>query len=416
MKLRFSLILLLCFSFCTVATYDAQAKIKLSPKITFEEEYTDNLFLDHEDEKDEWITTVSPGVAIKVESRWIDLSLDYSFRYEHYLIHDELTDFDFEGGQRADLGTTLFEGRPFSVGINGTIRRETLDESENNSDANELINKSTVYDLTVYPRYRIRLGGQSSLVFGYLYDQTYHEDSRGDDYQGHSGRVSLIKELSTNTELSANYTYKINKSDDEDDYDRQSTSLGIKQQLGPRTTVELEGGYSTIEYSDIDYETEGVTWNADITYRLSASLTLELMFSQDFDDSSTNGLTESRDASFAVDYVKDSFGASLQAYWEDTDYVRLNREDESYGGLFSLSIPLYSNLKTGLTAEYETSEYRGDIDKTVDEYVLGVSFDYEISRFLTSLEYKHRVNDSDIETDVDDYTENTVTLSVRVRF
>ena len=392
----------------------ASAKIKLTPKMTVEEKYTDNLFLDDQNEQDEWITTLSPGIDIMIDSRWIDLSLDYSFRYDYYKNNNDLTNFDFSGGQRANLGTTFFEGRPFTLLVDATISRETLDERKASSATNELINKSTVYDLTVNPQYRFRLGGQSSLVFGYIYDRTYHDDSRGDDSQGHSARVSLLKELSINTQISANYTYKMNLSDDEEDYNEQSYTLGLSQQLGPRTKISLEGGFSTVEYVDINDDQESFTWSADVDYRLSAPITLSLMFSQDFDNSATDGLTKSRDASFLISYKKDSFAAGLEAFWEQTDYIRTVREDESYGGRFDLSISLNSNLSSGLDAEYEVSDFAGQIDNSVDQYSAGASLHYDIGRFLTSIHYEYRVYDADINTQ--DYTENTVTLSVSVRF
>lgn len=393
----------------------ASARVEVHPTFFVAEEYNDNIYLSENDQQDDWITTIEPGIDVRIDSRWIDLSLDYSFRYDYYLKNDDLTDFDFAGGQRANLGTTFFEGRPFTLSVLAIISRETLDEREASSVTNELINKSTVYDYTVNPQYRFRLGGQSSLVFGYIYERTDHEDSRGDDSQGHSGRVSLIRELSTNTQISANYTYKMNISDDEEDYNEQSYTLGLNQQLGPRTEISLEGGFSTIAYVDIDDDDgESLTWSTDISYRLSAPITLSLMFSQDFDNSATDGLTKSRDASFRINYSKDSFGAGLEAYLDQTDYLRSAREDESYGGRFNLSFPLYSNLSTDLDAEYEVSDFIGAIDKNVDQYSVGASLHYNIRRFLTSLSYEHRVYDSDINTQ--DYTENTVTLSASVRF
>ena len=168
-----------CFTVILLSSSQVYAKIVLTPHVTLEEEYTDNLFLQESNKEDEFITTIAPGVQVKVDSRWINLSLDYSFRFEHYMNHDDLTDFNFEGGQRADLGTTFFEGRPFTLGIYGSISRETLDESQNNSATNDLVNKTTVYDFTVYPKYRFRLGKESFLEFGYVYDRTDHEDPKG---------------------------------------------------------------------------------------------------------------------------------------------------------------------------------------------------------------------------------------------
>lgn len=414
MKIIMPVFLFCCLGVLWGVPTAASAKIKLTPKMTVEEKYTDNLFLDDQNEQDEWITTLSPGIDIIIDSRWIDLSLDYSFRYDYYKNNDDLTDFDFSGGQRANLGTTFFEGRPFTLLVDATISRETLDEREASSATNELINKSTVYDLTVNPQYRFRLGGQSSLVFGYIYDRTDHDDSRGDDSQGHSARVSLLRELSVNTQISANYTYKMNISDDEEDYNEQSYTLGLSQQLGPRTKISLEGGFSTVEYVDINDDQESFSWSADVNYRLSAPITLSLMSSQDFDNSATNGLTKSRDASFMISYKKGSFAAGLETFWEQTDYIRTVREDESYGGRFDLSIPLNSNLSSGLDAEYKVSDFAGQIDNSVDQYSAGASLHYNIRRFLTSINYEYRVYDADINTQ--DYTENTVILSVSVRF
>lgn len=416
---RFSRVLFGLLFVSMTLPMSATAKIRLIPNMTLEQKYTDNLFLDDQNEEEEWITTIEPGIDVRIDSRWIDLSLDYSFRYNYYLNHDELTDFDFTGGQRANLETTFFEGHPFTLLVQATISRETLDEREASSATNELINKSTVYDYTVNPQYRFRLGGQSSLVFGYIYERTDHDDSRGDDSQGHSGRVSLIRELSTNTQISANYTYKMNISDDEEDYNEQSYTLGLNQQLGPRTEISLEGGLSTVEYVDVDDDEESLTWSADISYRLSAPITLSLMFSQDFDNSATDGLTKSRDASFGINYGKDSFSTRVEAFWDQADYLDSPREDESYGGRFNMSFPLYSNLSTNLDAEYKQSDFVGEIDNnvdeySVDEYSVGASLHYNISRFLTSLSYEYRVYDSDINTQ--DYTENTVILSTSVRF
>ena len=170
-----------------------------------------------------------------------------------------------------------------------------------------------------------------------------------------------------------------------------------------------------VAYEDIDDDQQSLTWSADISYRLSAPITLALMFSQDFDNSATGGLIKSRDTTFSIDYVKDSFRTGIAAYWTESKYQRIIRDDKAYGGLFNLSFPLYSNLSTDFSADYEKASYEtATSDKDVDNYSLGLSFDYEISRFLTSLSYRYRVNDSEIN--IDDYTENTVTLSVRIRF
>ena len=413
MKLRLLLTVFLSCFLPGVFVLPVLAKLEVHPSLTFEEKYTDNLFLTHDNEVEDWITTIEPGISFSLTNRVADLTLDYSYRLTFYKNNDDLDSSDFEGGQRSTVATTFFKDHPFTLGVSGSISRETLDERENNNEENELVNKSTVYSLSVNPQYRLRLSESTSVVFGYIYDRTDHEDPRGSDYQQHTGRLSLVKQLSTNTEISANYSYMVHQSSDDDEYDQQRYTLGLNQQLGPRTTIALQGGISTIEYENGQNE-ETINWLVDVSYQLTAPVTLSLRYSQDFANASTEGLTENRDAVFAINYQKESLTANTDVYWSVSDYVLTSRKDESYGTRFSLSFPLSRALSTRFTAGYEKSKYDDVVDEEVDHYNAGTSLDYKFSRFLTSLTYSYRLNDADI--DASDYTNNTVTLRVTVRF
>ncbi len=413
MSLRILLtVVCVCLATCFTVS-QALAQFEIHPRITLEQEYTDNLFLTNEDEEEDWILTVEPGISLGYASRTFDVTLDYSLRFKSYVHNDQLDSTDFEGAQRADLATTLFRGRPFTLGVSGSISRETLDERENSNDANELINKSTQYDLSINPQYRLRLGDSFSLVFGYIYDRTDHEDPRGIDYQEHTGRVSLVKQLSTNTEISANYSYMMHQSEDEDEYDEQSYTLGLNQQLGPRTRIGLEGGYSIVEF-DNGLEEDTTTWLVDVSYKLSGPLTLSLFYSQDFTTSAIQGITKQREARLAANYAKESLSATAELFWDSSEYFRTMREDEAYGSRFRITIPLARNLSTNLDAEYEKAQFDDVTNEKVDRYSFGVSFDYVYRRFLVSLEYEYDMDDSDIN--VNDYQSNTVTLRTTLRF
>ncbi|NOQ51767.1 MAG: TIGR03016 family PEP-CTERM system-associated outer membrane protein [Desulfuromonadaceae bacterium] len=411
-----SRILLPAFLSCLLLGFFAThslAKIKIHPSITLQEEYTDNLYLTDKDEEEDWITTVEPGISLNYDGSLVDLTIGYSLRYQFYKNNSDDNQTSFEGIQRADVTTTLFRGNPFTVGVSGTISRETLDERENNTDENELVNKSTVYQLSVTPRYRLQLGESFSLVFGYSYDRTDYVDPLGNDSEDHTGRLSLVKQLSTNTEISANYSYTVHQSEDDEEYDEQRYTLGLNQQLGPRTRISLEGGYSTVEF-DTGLDDETTNWLVDLSYRLTAPLTLSLVYTQDFSVTATEGLTKTRDAGFVVAYAKESLTASVELFWKFSDYVRQLREDESYGSRFSLSVPLSRALTSNFNAEYEKAQYDDVTVEEVDRYSVGASVDYEFRRFLTSLGYRYRLKDSDDNDN--DYANNTVTLSVSLRF
>lgn len=387
------------------------AALEFHPYLTVEEEYNDNINLSSSNEEEDWITTLQPGISLTYDNRSVAAMVDYSLRYRFYKNNDEDNLDEFEDVQRANASALFFGGRPFTLRVSETITREALDARDDYtySDAD----RSTLYHLTVLPEYNWRLTPTFSLVFGYGYDRLDYADTRGNDSEEHSGRVSLVKTLSATSDVFARYEYTAHQSDDEEEFDRQDYTLGLTQQLGVRTTLSLEGGYSEVEY-DSGYDTDSTTWLVDLGYRLSEALSFALAYSQDFTLTAEDGLTESQEASLTGNYRKDSMAASASIFWNTSDYVRENREDEAIGIRCDLSKPLVSNLTANFDAEYEHAQFDDVVDEDVDRVTLGTSLDYLFRRFTASLGYRYRINESDIDTN--DYTNNIVTLSGSVRF
>ena len=412
MKLSKLFIVTLALSGMLFFTMNAWAAIKIHPRLMVEEEYNDNIFLDPNSEEEDWITTVEPGISLTYDNRSVDVAVDYSLRYRFYKDHEDENQDNFKDVQRSDATALFFGGRPFTLFLSETISREAIDERDDN-EFNDIENRSTVYHSSVVPEYRLQLVPTFSMIFGYTYDRLDYVDSRGDDSEEHEGRVSLVKQLSANSEIFARYAYAVHQSDDAaDEFDRHDYTLGLNQQLGSRTTASIEGGYSEIEY-DTGFATDGTNWLVDISYHLSEPVTLSLGYLQDFITTAEDGLTESQEASFGATYTKESLTASTELFWNNSEYVRLDREDDAYGVRFDFSKPLARALTVNFDAEYERAEYT-DTDEEIDRVTFGTSLDYEYRRFLATLGYRYRINESDF--DANDYTNNIVTLSATVRF
>ena len=394
---------------------NAWSAFEIHPRFLLAEEYNDNIFLSEDNEAEDWITTVEPGVNLTYKNRSVDAVIDYSLRYRFYQDHDDETRDEFKDVQRADATVLFFGDRPFTLRLSETISSEELDERDSGADYNELVNRSTVYHSTVTPEYRWQLTPTFSLVFGYTYDRLDYVDSAGDDYDEHSGRFSLVKQVSATTELFARYTYIIHQSDDAaDEFDRHDYTLGLTQELSGRITASIEAGLSEVEY-DSGFDTDGMVWSVDVSYYLSEPVTFTLGFSQDFETTAEDGLTKTREASVGANYKKESLTASSELFWNNSEYVRLDREDEAYGIRFDLSKPFATALTFHVDAEYERAEYNDPgVNEEVDRVTLGTSLDYEYRRFLASLGYRYRINESDIDSH--DYDNHIVTLSGTVRF
>ncbi|MCK4503164.1 MAG: hypothetical protein KAU22_09015 [Desulfuromonadales bacterium] len=407
--------LLLMFSTFT-GTTTVLAALEVHPRMMIEEEYNDNIFLNDITREEDWITTVEPGISFNYDNRSVTATVDYSLRYRFYKNHDEQNQDEFKNIKRANADVQFFSGRPFTLRLTEVISREVVDESERNTEYNELINHTTVYHTTATPEYRLQLVPTLSLVMGGSYDRFDYVYYPG-DYEEYEGRVSLVKQLSSSTEVFARYAYVVHITDaNADEFDRQNYTLGITQQLGGRTTISAEGGYSEIEY-DIGYKAHFTNGLVDITYQLSEPVTISLAYSHDFNTTIEDGLREIREASIGASYNRDSLIASTEVFWNESDYFSIDRNDEVYGVRCDFTRSLARALSINIDAEYERAEFvdfNPDSDEVINRLTIGTSLDYEYNHFLASLGYRYRINESDL--DGNDYDNNIVTLSVTVRF
>lgn len=395
-----------------VAVGPVRAAFEYHPYLILEEEYNDNINLTDEDEEDDWITTVQPGIRLGYDSRSLTATVDYSLRYRFYQENDEESLDEFEDVQRADATALFFEGRPFTLRVSEVISRETLDESDDNLYSET--DRSTLYHLTVAPEYDWRLTPTLSLVLGYGYDRYDYAESAGNDSREHSGSATLLKMLSSSNDVYLRFVDIFHESDDEEDYERRDYILGVTYRLGGRTTIVLEGGYGDVEY-DSGFEDDSTRWLADLSYSLSEVLTLSAIYSQDYALSAAEGLRELREASVGAIYRKESLSGSATLFWDNSDYIREDREDESAGLRLELSKPLARYTTLNLDGEYQRLWLDDpDADEDIDRFSVGTSLDYVYRRLTATLGYRFRINDSNLPGA--DYVNNIITLSGAIRF
>ena len=390
----------------------APAAMEIHPRLSVEEEYTDNLYLDDANEEEDWITTVEPGLSLTYDNRSIEAVVDYSLRYRAYKNNDEENLDEFRDMQRADASVLLFGGRPFSLRVTETISRVALDERDD-YEFNDVENRSTLYDLTVLPEYRWQIMPTLSLVTDYTYHRLDYVESRGNDSEEHRGRISLVKLVSPRTDVFLRYGYTAHQSDDDEEFDRQDVTAGLSWQLGARTNLSMEGGYADVEY-DSGYTTESLTWLADLSYQLSEAVSFSLVYSEDFSVTAEDGLTERREAELSAHYTRESMTASTTVFWRNLDYLQEQREDEFLGIRGTLAKPLGRALTLNLDAEYANVQFDDVVEEEADRFTLGPSLEYAYRRFLASLGYRYRVNASDVDSN--DYTNNIVFINGSVSF
>lgn len=107
-------------------TEPRRAPLTLTPTLGVGEEFNDNIFLDNENKEWDFVTLLSPGLVLEVESPTYRLAASYSFTSEIYARHPELNEafnrhtFNLDAFWRATprLTLTVFDTLAFSTNTN----------------------------------------------------------------------------------------------------------------------------------------------------------------------------------------------------------------------------------------------------------------------------------------------------------
>ncbi len=397
-----------------LSSLSAYAAVEFHPSVMVGEEYNDNIYLADQDEEEDWITTIQPGISLLFSNRSVDITATYSLLYRFYKNNDQENEDRFEDVQRAEATAEFFSGRPFTLSATQTIAREVLDERDDIADYNDLEERSTVYRTSVTPAYRYQITPTFSSTAAYTYNLIVYVEPEGIDTQEHIGRMTLDKSISSRLDVYLAYVYSYLDSDEEaEELTRQDYNLGFTYQLGSRTHLNAEGGYSEVEY-DSGYTTDATNYLIDLTYATSEALSYFVRYAQDFTVTATEGLAQRQEFSAGTEYSRDSMTANVRGFWRDIDYVRQDRNDEIFGFDVGMSKPLSRAYTLNLQATYENARFEEVYVEDVNRYIAELSLSFDYRRFVLETGYRYRVNDSEVDTN--DYVNNIIYLNGSVRF
>src|SRR6056297_1355712 len=93
---------------CMVLPVSAMAAMEIHPRLSLEQEYNDNIDLTADNEEEDWITTIEPGINLQYDNRSLEGTVDYALRYRFYKDNDEDNLDTFKDVQRADASLLFF--------------------------------------------------------------------------------------------------------------------------------------------------------------------------------------------------------------------------------------------------------------------------------------------------------------------
>lgn len=405
-----TILMLLTFADSTHATM----RKTLTPRISIQEQYDDNIHLEPEDEDSDWITLVSPGISLALEGPDTTMNLDYDAGFSYYQDDTDMNstrhqvgagwDQDLGEHLRFHLSDTFVRSEDPIVETEGVIvdiRRERRTYYQNTGEAslsydfgeedqitggyrNRYVDDRSIsdedsvghegfltFDKWFTPRYGI------AITSGYNRGDFEEEDDEEDDFKQYTAGLSMNYRWQPTRRLYARYDFLYHDFDEqavadrENDYRVHEWALGINWELSPRTEFGVEGGYWLQDYLHGDSE-DGAMFSGTLTtrtQRATFSLAAGCGYVQDYYSAENLGLSKFRQVSGSADYLLTEslriFGSASHRW---NDYYETKEVDRTDDRVWRATGGLSLSFWRWFTLSLEGTHSERDSDDASEEF------------------------------------------------
>jgi hypothetical protein len=423
-RMVFAFLLLLCTSAVPFA-YGADLLSQFHPYISLKEAYIDNIYLTSTNKKDDYITTVQPGIRFSNMDIRGGVDLDYSLGAVFYGNNSNLNQINHNASLNAKYMTEAhvnFYLRESFIRSDEPQEREYFTATEENKYMlttrterkpywRNVVEPTIEYQFGPEDRLGVKYrnniyrtesaSGQNSRedfinpFFSYWFDKqngislqyglTYGAFEKYPDLTGNMASARYIYRFSPKTSVFTEYTYlkrsfKSSESQFKTDYDIHEPSVGMTFAISPTLNASVQVGYFWVRPKTGSGE-DGLSYKAELANRdLRTTYILSLQ------------------GGYAEDYFT----------YENLGFARYHRLTGS------LKHMLDRKLSIGCLGRVERAEYV-DIDREDTIWEIGGNASYMPLKWLTlSLDVTHLDRKSNI--DLNSYTENRAIFTITVTY
>jgi hypothetical protein len=372
----------------------ADMRKTLTPRISVSEEYDSNVDLTPNNEESDWITLISPGISLDLESPETMLTFDYEAGFSFYqddssrdsTRHQVLAEWEQELSQHL----TFYLSDRF-------LRSEDPIEIDEARIEDIRRQRATYYRNTGETSLAYAFGAEDMITAGY---RNHYYDDRSNldqDSEGNEGFFDLDKWFGPRFGMGLTSLYNRSEFEEVDDFEQYGAGLtltyrwvparsvymrydlldhdyekpptdserndfqvhkgvlGMSIGLGPHTEFSAEGGYYLQDY-DNRGKNDGVMYNATFhtqVQRSSVRLEAGGGYDQDYYSSENLGSSEYHEILGSMDYLLTEdlrvFGSGNYR-WED--FTEVDRTDKVWHATAGLSLSFWRWLSLSLQGIY----------------------------------------------------------------
>lgn len=269
----------------------AVAEWQVSPSLQIRETYTDNVRLDPPGrERDEFVTEVNPGIAVRANSARSRIDLGYRMQNVIY-------GFDMDSvsthHQLSARGSTEFVEDLFGIDARASIAQQVLDGRERvGFDNINSIDRDDVVTLGISPHLRFRIADWAQARLRYDVEQLEYSGSALSD----STTYTVTATLASGTALprvgwNLNYSNQRQELGAAEDSERENATGGVSYRFSRRLSVLGQAGWENNDIRTTRRDVrDGTWWSAGFGWRPNRRLYVE-------------GLTGNNNTQARVDYT-----------------------------------------------------------------------------------------------------------------
>ena len=419
MKTTIRSIVTICSLFFFVVPASA-ADIDFTPRISVSEEYSDNIDLDPSDEKDDFITTVTPGFSLDIDARSSGLTLSYDAGYSFY---DEYDEYDSWRHSASAMGWAELSRRT-RLEITDTFLYTEDPGDEDDEDFTIRRDRNVYYTNSAGVSLTHQFGENDMLKLGYVYSILENDDETLEDNSRHTPSASLTWWMVPNRwrfDTGVEYTRGEFSGSSEvdvvsDDLDEWIGSIRLTRVVN--RDLEVFAGYrhTLLDYDgdEVDYQVYEPSVGFTYTWGEGADLSLSVgYFTQDRDEGDDeSGVTVNGDLAKTWRFRRSSIRLAGYSGYENSAFGAENLGfDEYYGAEASARHEFSRHITGDVFSSYRRDKYTDPDDDREDKTTrAGVGLSARLARWLVArLGYTYTdLNSDDSE---DEYTENSVILT-----
>jgi hypothetical protein len=384
---------------------------KFHPYISVSEEYNDNLNLTPTNKKDDFITTVRPGIKFSNMDKMAGVDLDYSLGAVFYAKNSNLNYISHNGTLNAKYMTAEhinFYLKESFTRSDEPREREAFTTTEDNRYVLATENQRSVYWRNVIaPTIEYQFGPENRLGVNYRNNIYQTESTGSENSQENYVNPFFDYWLDKHNGIHLEYGYTRGDFDRSADFNGHRGNARYTNRFSAKSSAFAEYTYTNRSYTtsilDYDIHEPGIGMIFALTPTLNASAQVGYFWKEPKSGAKKDGLSYKGDIG-NVD-PRTTYKLSFQGGYTEDVFTSENLGFNTYHRVtVFITHKLEKRLSVGCNGSFERADFEiPDHSDTI--WGVGGNISYMLLKWLTlSLEASHRNRDSNVNTY--DYEEN----------